>query len=108
MAALCDGEVIFFAASIADDVATAEAIAAHRAQGGRAVLVHDGVILLATGDQAQPLLTLANLPALTAQGKIGASDTATNEKLTPFLAAIGAAWALNVPLATLRTGIETF
>ena len=31
-----------------------------------------------------------------------------NEKLTPFLAAIGAAWALNVPLATLRTGIETF
>ncbi|HEY8855731.1 MAG TPA: cyanophycin synthetase, partial [Rugosibacter sp.] len=108
MAELCDGEVIFFASSLAHDGPTAEAIAAHRAQGGRAVLIHDGVILLATGDQAQPLLTLADLPTLTVQKKVGFSDTATNEKLTPLLASIAAAWALNVPLATLRTGIETF
>lgn len=123
MAELCDGEVILFASGTADDVASAEAIAAHRAKGGRAVLMHAGVILLVTGSQTQPLLALADLSSLAMKEKVGAGNTphslesvsgklpwgtSANKNLTPLLAAIGAAWALNVPLATLRTGIETF
>ena len=123
MAELCDGEVILFAAGTADDVASAEAIAAHRAKDGRAVLMHAGMILLVTGGQTQPLLALADLSSLAVKEKVGAGNTPhslesvsgkfpwrtpTNKNLTPLLAAIGAAWALNVPLATLRTGIETF
>jgi cyanophycin synthetase len=123
MAELCDGEVILFASGTADDVASAEAIAAHRAKGGRAVLMHSGVILLVTGSQTQPLLALADLSSLAMKEKVGAGNTphslesvsgklpwgtSANKNLTPLLAAIGAAWALNVPLATLRTGIETF
>ncbi len=123
MAELCDGEVILFAAGTADDVASAEAIAAHRAKNGRAVLMHAGMILLVTGDQTQPLLALADLSSLAMKEKVGAGNTphslesvsvklpwgtSANQNLTPLLAAIGAAWALNVPLATLRTGIETF
>ncbi len=117
MAELCDGEVILFATDTVDDLSSAAAIATHRAKGGKAVLMHDGIIILATGEQTQPLLALANLPSLSVQKKVGAGHTPpsettrwapAHEKLIPLLAAIGAAWALNVPLATLRTGIETF
>lgn len=85
--------------------------------------MHAGMILLVTGDQTQPLLALADLSSLAMKEKVGAGNTphslesvsgklpwgtSANKNLTPLLAAIGAAWALNVPLATLRTGIETF
>lgn len=114
MAELCDGEVILFATDPANHPASAAAIATHRAKGGKAVLIHDGMILMATGEQTQPLLALTDLSSLGTQQKVGADgtpgtpDTPTHEKPVPLLAAIGAAWALHVPLATLRTGIETF
>lgn len=114
MAELCDGEVILFATDPANHPASAAAIATHRAKGGKAVLIHDGMILMATGEQTQPLLALADLSSWGTQQKVGAGstpgtpDTPTHERPVPLLAAIGAAWALHVPLATLRTGIETF
>lgn len=114
MAELCDGEVILFATDPANHPASAAAIATHRAKGGKAVLIHDGMILMATGEQTQPLLALADLSSWGTQQKVGADgtpstpDTPTHERPVPLLAAIGAAWALHVPLATLRTGIETF
>lgn len=117
MAELCDGEVILFATDPANHPASAAAIATHRAKGGKAVLIHDGMILMATGEQTQPLLALTDLSSWGTQQKVGAGgtpstpgtpDTPTHERPVPLLAAIGAAWALHVPLATLRTGIETF
>jgi len=114
MAELCDGEVILFATDPANHPASAAAIATHRAKGGKAVLIHDGMILMATGEQTQPLLALTDLSSWGTQQKVGADgtpstpDTPTHERPVPLLAAIGAAWALHVPLATLRTGIETF
>ncbi|AJP47470.1 cyanophycin synthetase [Rugosibacter aromaticivorans] len=145
MAALCDGEVIFFAATTREDAgedaaaaeAAAAAIATHRAQGGRAVLMRADTIILADASGETTLLDLSDLPPHMAGQKVGADEATalqggraknalfavadgntprskppwvpvTNETLTPLLAAIGAAWALNVPLATLRTGIETF
>ncbi|MBI5862024.1 MAG: cyanophycin synthetase [Rhodocyclales bacterium] len=110
MAELCDGEVILFAAEDAEveDTATATAIAAHRARGGRAVFVRSGTVILAAAEGEQALISLNDLPPRAAVEKVGAGNTAPNEEMIPLLAAVGAAWALNVPLDILCTGLETF
>lgn len=95
MASLCDGEVIYFAAD--PDL---PAIAAHREQGKRAVIVRYGHIMLASGQGEQSLARLADIP-LTG----GGNDKAQIENV---LAAVAAAWALDVSLDVMRTGIETF
>lgn len=95
MASLCDGEVIYFAAD--PDL---PAIAAHREQGKRAVIVRYGHVMLASGQGEQSLARLADIP-LTG----GGNDKAQIENV---LAAVAAAWALDVSLDVMRTGIETF
>jgi cyanophycin synthetase len=95
MATLCDGEVIYFALD-----AELPAIAAHRAQGKRAVLVRDGKIVLANGADEITLTALADVP-LTDSGR--AAFQTEN-----VLAAVGAAWALGITPELIRTGIETF
>ncbi|HEX5339217.1 MAG TPA: cyanophycin synthetase, partial [Gallionella sp.] len=54
MADLCDGEVIFFSRD-----AALPAIAAHREQGGRAVLADAGRVVLVTGTESHALLDVA-------------------------------------------------
>ncbi|MBK5914375.1 cyanophycin synthetase [Rhodocyclus purpureus] len=93
MARLCDGEVIWFASD-----ATLPRIVEHRAQGGRAVVLIDGVITLAHGEQTTPLLAAADVALLA--GDAGETDN--------VLAAVAAGWALDIPAYVLRTGVETF
>ena len=95
MASLCDGEVIFYAVDPA-----APPIAPHRADGGRAVVVRDGRLVLATGSEEVALVDIARVPL--ARRERGGSD------LEILLAAVGAAWALGLSADLIRTGIETF
>lgn len=95
MAPLCDGEVIFFAAD--KDLPVLQE---HRARGGRVVYVCDGDLILGNGIEESVLLPLARIPFL------GGQPSA--ERLKTVLAAVGAAWALDVALHVIRTGAETF
>ncbi|SEK78721.1 cyanophycin synthetase [Nitrosovibrio tenuis] len=100
MAALCDGEVIYF--SLDPDLSS---VVEHRAQGSgsvkgkRVVIVRGGEILLATGSDEVSLASLASIPL-----PGGAHAVLEIENL---LAAVGAAWALGIPPALIRAGIET-
>ncbi len=94
MAALCDGEVIYFA--LGDN----PTVAAHRAGGGRAVFAYNGSIVLATGAEQRPLLPLAASP-LTAGGH-------DREQTANTLAAVAAAWALGLSDDLIRAGIATY
>lgn len=95
MAPLCDGEVLFFGA---DPVVPA--LIEHLAQGKRAVIVRDGYLVLATGDQDVRLLELS-ANTLTGAG-------AGNTQIENVLAAVGVAWALNLSPDLIRAGIESF
>lgn len=95
MAPLCDGEVIFFCAD--PDLPVP---ATHRANGGRVVSVRGDELILARGNDECPLLPLAAIPFLT-----GDHD---NSRLNTVLAAVSAAWALDIPLHVIRTGAETY
>ncbi|MES1999238.1 MAG: cyanophycin synthetase [Pseudomonadota bacterium] len=92
LAALCDGEVIFYAQAAA-------ALAVHRAQGGRGLYLHAGRIMLVNG-QDETCLAGVDAPLLAAE-----MDSTQQEHA---LAAVAAAWALEVPQALIHAGIETF
>ena len=95
MAPLCDGEVIFFAAD--QDLPVLQE---HRKRGGRVVYVSGGDLILGNGIEESVLLPLARIPFL------GGQPSA--ERLKTVLAAVAAAWALDVALHVMRTGAETF
>ncbi len=95
MAPLCDGEVIYFALD-----AQLPAIAAHREQGQRAVIVRDSQVVLASGTDEVALAALKDIP-LTEGGTAAL-------QVENVLAAVGAAWALDISIDVMRTGIETF
>ncbi|QVQ29534.1 cyanophycin synthetase [Achromobacter deleyi] len=95
MAELCDGTVIFF--GIDPEL---PAIAAHLQQDGRAVFVRDGSIVLAQGSQEERLADVAAIP-LTHGGRVAF-------QVENVLAAVGTAWALDIPVELIRAGIETF
>ena len=97
MQPLCDGEVIFYA-SHPDDAA----IAAHRGEGGRALYLRQGQVVLATGAAETVLPGLGKTASWRKrQGRAGISDGS-------LLAAAGAAWALDIPLELIGAGIEAF
>jgi len=95
MAELCDGAVIFFGIDPA-----LPAIAAHLQQDGRAVYVRDGAIMLAQGAREERLAAVAAIP-LTHGGRVAF-------QVENVLAAVGTAWALDIPVELIRAGIETF
>jgi len=95
MAPLCDGEVIYFALE-----PELPAIVAHREQGKRAVIVRYGQIMLASGQGEIVLAKLSEIP-LTEGGK-------SKTQIENILAAVAAAWALDISPDVMRTGIETF
>jgi cyanophycin synthetase len=91
LAPLCDGEVIFFSLMHDNPV-----VAAHRAEGRRAVVYRDGTLILASGSQE----TMVSAPA--------AIDVAHQpEQAASFAAAAAAAWALAIAPDLIRAGIET-
>ena len=93
MAELCDGEVIFFSLKADSDV-----IREHRAKGGRAVIVRDNRIVLAKEGDEKGLTELAAIPLIAER----------SEETANVLAAIAAAWALNIDTALIKSGAQTF
>ncbi|EXI90517.1 MAG: Cyanophycin synthetase [Candidatus Accumulibacter regalis] len=95
MAALCDGEVIFFATDPEQP-----ALVNHRALGKRAVFVRGGQVVLASGNDETPIVSLQGIP-LTDGGSV-------DFEIENVLAATAAAWALGIGPELIRTGLETF
>jgi cyanophycin synthetase len=95
MAEKCPGKIIYFSRRPENDE-----IAAHRAQRGRAVLVRDGAIVLAEGNEETVLISLEHVP-LTHSGRVGFQVENT-------LASVAAAWGLGVSLDRIRAGVESF
>ncbi len=96
MASSCAGSVVFFSRKGAEE----SILMSHRSDGGRAVLVRDGWIVLANGADEVPFVSLANVP-LTLGGRIGF-------QVENVLAAVAAAWVSGLSLETIRRGLATF
>ena len=95
LARLCDGDVVLYAQDH-----TLPAIAEHRAKdNGRAVLVKNGRVVLATGSAEH---VLGSLTELTFGRNAVVPDT------DALLAAAGAAWALDIAPDLIGAGIKTF
>jgi len=93
MAQYCDGEVVLFARHM-------NALQAHINQGGRAVGVREGEVILCTGEHEKVLLKLSDIPLL---------DSDKNpQAIANILAAIGVAWALQLTPSLIRAGLKTF
>lgn len=91
MAELCDGKVIFYALD-----AHNAALATHRAAGERTVFLRDAAIVLAQGEEDIALLPLSSLkPAKASQPEM-------------VMAAVAAAWALNISPELIGAGLRTF
>jgi len=94
MAKHCQGGVTFFALDPQHAV-----LATHRAQGKRVVFVENKHIVAQEGKKVFRI-PLDNVP-LTRQGQIGFQTE-------NVMAAVGAAWAVNVPWETISEGLATF
>lgn len=93
MAELCDGEVLWFATD-----ANLPRITAHRAAGGRAVLVsNDGWIVAATGSHEFRIREV---------GAIVHGAAGDAQYLENVLAASAAAWAAGIAPALIRSAID--
>jgi cyanophycin synthetase len=97
MASLSDGEVIFYAVD-----PNTEAVVQARSEGRRTVFVKDGAIVLATGEQENPVARLAKIKLL-ANGAGEAPGVLSN-----LLAAVAGAWALGVSPAMIRAGVKPY
>ncbi|MFM2055755.1 MAG: hypothetical protein RLY71_140 [Pseudomonadota bacterium] len=94
MAELSDGEVIFYSAQAPSDI-----VAAHRANGGRAVVARDGRLVLCSG------------PSETSGVQISATRPGAANPGLPvsvLLPAVAAAWALGIAPELISAGIKTF
>ncbi|MFZ3125245.1 MAG: cyanophycin synthetase [Acidovorax sp.] len=95
LAPLCDGDVVLYAQD-----ASLPAIVEHRARDqGRAVLVRNSRVVLATGNAEHLLGTLSELTF---------GRNAVVPDTDALLAAIGAAWALDIAPDLIGAGIKTF
>lgn len=97
MKPLCDGEVIFYSTD-----ADTPALAAHRAENGRALFVRQDQVVLVTHNAE---VLLPGLGRLTSWRERHQHSGLSGHSL---LAAIGAAWALNIPLNLIGAGMEAF
>ncbi len=91
LAGLCDGSVIFYA--VDPELAV---IVAHRAAGQRAVFMRGQDVVLGDGAGETVLLSMSTLKPGTAKYP------------ETVLAAVAAAWALDVPVALIGAGLRTF
>ena len=94
MAATCPGKVIFFTADQRHPV-----MATHRAQGHRVVFI-DGPMLVAAEGSSVERIALQNIP-LTRRGTIAF-------QVANAMAAVAAAWAVDVSWDALRSGLASF
>ncbi|MEN9384255.1 MAG: cyanophycin synthetase [Pseudomonadota bacterium] len=94
MAKHCAGKVLFFGPSEHHPV-----VATHKAMGQRVIYVSDGHLVAAEGKK-QVRLPLANVP-ITRNGTIGF-------QVDNAMAAVGAAWALDLPWNTIAEALAGF
>lgn len=97
LASLCDGQVILYGKD-----AALPAIESHRAAGGRAVLLQQGQLVLAQGSTVTPVAGLSYLSAR--RGKNMRDD----KLVCSVLAAVAAAWALQISPDLIAAGLKTF
>ena len=90
MARLSDGEVILYSLLAEDN----EAVVAHRAEGGRAVLLRASRVVLATGTAEVVCVDLQRRHIRVAPSVV--------------LAAVAAGWALGIAPELMAAGLETF
>lgn len=95
MATLCDGEVVFYGLDSESSV-----LVSHRQQGGRAVFIRSSQIILANADKETLLTDTASVP-MSQKGRCGGQTSS-------LLAAVAAAWALDIGTDLIRAGIEAF
>jgi len=95
MAEYCDGEVMFFARRTDSEI-----LAAHLQRNGRAVLVRNGSIVLATGEKQSQLLNLSHLTGL--------ENSTDTPQMDSVLAAVATAWALGISPELIRAGVATY
>jgi cyanophycin synthetase len=95
LAELSDGEVVYYAKQ--QDNAT---LMAHLQQGGRAVFCKDGHVTLARGDQETQLFHL-DLELIARLLKDGLH-------ISTLLAAVAAAWSLDIAPLLIRAGLKNF
>lgn len=94
MAALCDGEVIFYGADPAGEV-----LAEHVAMGRRAVSIRNGTVVLQHGSLEIPVLHTTAPPIAAVWNRLDANS---------ILAAIAAGWAMELGVELMASGIETW
>ena len=94
MAKACPGKVIFFAADRHHPL-----MATHRAQGKRTVYVDGSTLVAAEGSRVERI-ALQNIP-FTRGGSIGF-------QVENVMAAVAAAWAVNLNWDTIRSGLASF
>ncbi len=94
MAPVCPGSVTFFSVD-----GLHSQILTHRVQGKRVIYVEDGHIVAREKDFEQRV-NLSQIP-ITRNGTIGF-------QIENAMAAIGAAWALNIDWDTIRSGLASF
>ncbi|RPI87591.1 MAG: cyanophycin synthetase, partial [Planctomycetaceae bacterium] len=95
MAPYCPGGVTFFARDAAHPL-----IVAHRSRGGRAVFVKGDGVVRAEGHWEEKIAALSAIP-LTQNGRVGF-------QVDNVLAAIGAAWACQLPAQAIQEALATF
>ena len=91
LAELSDGAVVFYARDAAN-----QTIERHRSNGGRAVFLSNGHIVLADGANETSLLSLSRV------------KPATASQPEAMLAAAAAGWAMDVPHDLICAGLRTF
>ncbi|MDA7416799.1 cyanophycin synthetase [Xenophilus arseniciresistens] len=95
MAPLCDGDVVLYASDV-----NAAPLAAHLNAGGKAVLVRQDRVVLATGTSEVFLPGMGSLAVWRQRHASVSVDS--------LLAAVAAAWALGIALNLIGAGVEVF
>ncbi len=95
LAELCNGEVVFYALTPENPV-----VQAHIQVGKRAVFLRDQHVVLARGDQENPLFHIDLAPIAQLLNKGMSRST--------LLAAVAAAWSLDIAPLLIRAGLKNF
>lgn len=95
MAQYCDGAIIFYSPT-SDSLV----IAAHLAEGKRAVFIDQNNVIIADAASQQKMISLSELNAFADPQKI--------EARRGLLAAVAACWALGISSETIRDGLRSF
>jgi len=97
IAEYCRGALTFFSQN-----PQAEIIQTHLAKGLRAVLLDLDQIILVEGSTRTTLCALSAIPVF------NTNELSRQANMAPLLASVAAAWALNLPLEVIRSGLQTY